>query len=105
MGKGPSVEADWMPSEACADAATSACLPTPFRSADGSCNNLLHPFKWGVALRPFRRILRPDYADGNIQTSNLDMGIRYSEHHGFLQFLMANNETVPKLGNLPFNSL
>lgn len=66
VGRGPSVEADWMPPEACADAGTSPCLPTPFRSADGSCNNLLHPFKWGVALRPFRRILPPDYADGKI---------------------------------------
>lgn len=33
-----------------------------FRSYDGSCNNLKFPF--GVAFRPFRRILPPDYADG-----------------------------------------
>lgn len=101
VGRGPSIKADWVPPEACADAAASPCLPTPFRSADGSCNNPLHPFKWGVALRPFRRILPPDYADGKIQTSILGTGTRYSEfRHGFFQFPMANTETVAKLGNL-----
>jgi len=70
MGRGPMVEVEWMPPEACADTATFPCPTTPFRSADGSCNNQLHPFKWGVALRPFRRTLPPDYADGKIQTSN-----------------------------------
>lgn len=33
-----------------------------YRSYNGSCNNLQFPF--GVALKPFRRILPPDYADG-----------------------------------------
>lgn len=33
-----------------------------YRSYDGSCNNLAFPF--GVAYRPFRRILESDYADG-----------------------------------------
>lgn len=33
-----------------------------FRSYDGSCNNL--KFGFGVAFRPFRRLLPPDYADG-----------------------------------------
>jgi hypothetical protein len=64
VGRGPSIEADWLPPEACADAANSPCLFSPFRSADGSCNNMLHPFTWGVALRPYRRSLPPDYADG-----------------------------------------
>ncbi|KAL0279639.1 UNVERIFIED_CONTAM: hypothetical protein PYX00_001148 [Menopon gallinae] len=40
------------------------CAPSPHRSFDGSCNNLRHPKSWGVALRPFRRILFPDYTDG-----------------------------------------
>ena len=64
VGRGPSIEADWLPPEACADAANSPCPSSPFRSADGSCNNMLHPFTWGVALRPYRRSLPPDYADG-----------------------------------------
>lgn len=64
VGRGPSIEADWFPLEVCADAATSPCPSSPFRSADGSCNNILHPFTWGVALRPYRRSLPPDYADG-----------------------------------------
>ncbi|XP_021930754.1 peroxidase-like isoform X2 [Zootermopsis nevadensis] len=64
VGQGPMVEADWMPPEACADTASTPCPSTPFRSADGSCNNHLHPFKWGIAMRPFRRSLSPDYADG-----------------------------------------
>lgn len=64
VGRGPSIEADWFPLEVCAGAATSPCPSSPFRSADGSCNNILHPFTWGVALRPYRRSLPPDYADG-----------------------------------------
>ncbi|KAJ4434649.1 hypothetical protein ANN_23214 [Periplaneta americana] len=63
VGRGPTIEADWIPQNVCADIVTS-CPPTPYRSADGSCNNRLHPSSWGVALRPFRRTLPPDYADG-----------------------------------------
>jgi len=36
----------------------------PYRTADGSCNNLKHTW-WGSANQPLRRILPPDYADGN----------------------------------------
>ncbi|PSN38523.1 hypothetical protein C0J52_20098 [Blattella germanica] len=64
LGRGPSVEADWMPEEACVDKTSTPCIPTPYRTADGSCNNPLHPHLWGVAMRPFRRTLPPDYADG-----------------------------------------
>lgn len=63
VGRGPTIEADWIPQNVCADIVTS-CPPTPYRSADGSCNNRLHLSSWGVALRPFRRTLPPDYADG-----------------------------------------
>lgn len=35
-----------------------------YRTANGSCNNKIHPDTFGVALRPFRRMLSPDYADG-----------------------------------------
>ncbi|XP_030755866.1 peroxidase-like [Sitophilus oryzae] len=35
-----------------------------YRSYNGSCNNLNHPTTFGVAYRPFRRSLPPDYADG-----------------------------------------
>jgi hypothetical protein len=66
VSRGPSIEADWFPLEVCADAGTSPCPSSSFRSADGSCNNILHPFTWGVALRPYRRSLSPDYADGKI---------------------------------------
>ena len=36
---------------------------TPYRTIDGSCNNLKYPH-WGKAMRPFARELFPDYADG-----------------------------------------
>lgn len=34
-----------------------------FRTLDGTCNNMQHPF-WGSALQPFRRILPAEYEDG-----------------------------------------
>lgn len=40
-----------------------------YRSYDGSCNNLHFPF--GVALRPFRRILSPDYEDGKTRKTKI----------------------------------
>lgn len=40
------------------------CPATPYRSADGTCNNLQHPRAWGVAMRPFRRAMPPAYEDG-----------------------------------------
>lgn len=40
------------------------CQRSPFRSADGSCNNLNHP-DWGRSFIPFKRyIVTPHYADG-----------------------------------------
>lgn len=35
----------------------------PFRSFDGSCNNVIHT-AWGRSNTPFTRILPPDYEDG-----------------------------------------
>lgn len=35
-----------------------------YRTANGTCNSKLHPEEYGVAMRPFRRHLNPDYADG-----------------------------------------
>ncbi|ODM94302.1 Peroxidasin [Orchesella cincta] len=40
------------------------CNPvTPFRSIDGSCNNIQHPY-WGASFTTFDRMLPADYADG-----------------------------------------
>jgi peroxidase len=35
-----------------------------YRTVNGTCNNKEHPEEFGVAMRPFRRVLNPDYADG-----------------------------------------
>ncbi|XP_063825224.1 peroxidase [Ostrinia nubilalis] len=40
------------------------CPPDRYRSLDGSCNNLQHPYRWGVSNTPFRRVLPADYGDG-----------------------------------------
>ncbi|XP_067002115.2 uncharacterized protein [Anabrus simplex] len=66
VGCGPKLDADWVPEEVCRDTLDefSSCPPTQYRSVDGSCNNLQHPLKWGVAMRPFRRTMPADYADG-----------------------------------------
>ena len=40
------------------------CDPfSPFRTVDGSCNNLKRPM-WGKSMRALKRALEPDYADG-----------------------------------------
>ena len=45
-----------------------ACAPNahhPFRTLDGTCNNLRNGRRgWGATERPFRRRLQPVYADG-----------------------------------------
>ncbi|KAJ1519139.1 hypothetical protein ONE63_011259 [Megalurothrips usitatus] len=56
------------------------CPSTPYRSADGTCNNVDHPRSWGVAMRPFRRALPPAYLDG------------VSEPRGVLQGLPSARE-------------
>ncbi|CAH0405563.1 unnamed protein product [Chilo suppressalis] len=40
------------------------CPSSKYRTQDGSCNNLEHPYLWGVSRTPFRRVLPPDYGDG-----------------------------------------
>uniref|UniRef100_F1KTR8 Peroxidasin n=1 Tax=Ascaris suum TaxID=6253 RepID=F1KTR8_ASCSU len=42
---------------------TDMCLYSKYRSYDGQCNNMEHPF-WGVAQTPFRRNLPPIYENG-----------------------------------------
>ena len=39
------------------------CTPSKFRTQDGSCNNVQHPF-WGAARRSQVRLLPAEYADG-----------------------------------------
>jgi peroxidase len=42
-----------------------ACDPnSPYRTIDGSCNNLRQP-RWGMTGSLFTRLLPPRYADGN----------------------------------------
>ncbi|XP_066967966.1 peroxidase mlt-7-like isoform X2 [Macrobrachium rosenbergii] len=42
----------------------SVCFPSnPYRTLDGSCNNLAN-ILWGAAFRPYRRDLRAEYDDG-----------------------------------------
>lgn len=41
----------------------SSCFHKKYRTFDGTCNNEKQPF-FGSALRPFRRVLVPEYEDG-----------------------------------------
>ena len=48
-------------SESCTDPSNMKCNPNElYRSADGSCNNLVHP-DWGKSFTPYIRILPPEY--------------------------------------------
>ena len=40
------------------------CSADRFRNYNGQCNNLENP-NWGATEAPFRRLLPPDFADGN----------------------------------------
>ncbi|XP_071454888.1 uncharacterized protein [Hetaerina americana] len=72
VGKGPEVNPYWIPTGMVCKAkgptggingSFPACPPLRYRTMDGTCNNLVHP-DWGVAMRPLRRVLPPDYSDG-----------------------------------------
>lgn len=64
-GRDPELTEEWLSEEGvCSRESDYKCAPSSYRSFDGSCNNLRHPKSWGVALRPYRRILLPDYSDG-----------------------------------------
>lgn len=39
------------------------CRRSKYRTADGSCNNVVNP-EWGKAFTPFNRLISPDYGDG-----------------------------------------
>uniref|UniRef100_A0A1Y9H2I9 Peroxidase n=1 Tax=Anopheles dirus TaxID=7168 RepID=A0A1Y9H2I9_9DIPT len=48
--------------------AVGQCTSSPYRSFDGTCNNLLNP-SWGAANTPFVRIVPAKYADGKSRPS------------------------------------
>lgn len=41
------------------------CAVQRYRSYDGQCNNVENP-TWGAVDAPFRRLIPPAYADGNV---------------------------------------
>lgn len=47
----------------------------PYRSADGTCNNLKNP-TWGAAFTQFRRAMPPDYGDGKRGPSCIPFAFR-----------------------------
>ena len=51
----------WVPKGFCKEFTKTKCEPTKYRTFDGSCNN---PNQWGSAMSPYRRMLKPAYADG-----------------------------------------
>lgn len=57
-------DTSWVNIGYCKDDPNIACHNRPYRTIDGSCNNLQHPQLWGTAMKPFRRILEPEYCDG-----------------------------------------
>lgn len=64
VGRGDQLGLEWLPRKECGQGPLPPCPVSPYRSIDGTCNNLYRPTQWGVAMRPFRRQLPPDYADG-----------------------------------------
>ena len=78
-----------------------ACDPTyPYRTLDGSCNNLRKVW-WGKAEAPFKRYLEPDYAD---RTSLFEMPF-FTQHFEWLSNLLFLVVSEPRAsvdgGELP----
>ncbi|XP_072947670.1 salivary peroxidase/catechol oxidase-like [Epargyreus clarus] len=63
VGIGPSTEGSF-PEPLYCTIAPAPCVPSKYRTQDGSCNNLNNSLRWGVSNTPFRRVLPPDYGDG-----------------------------------------
>lgn len=53
--------------ELCLNFGLTCNLYRKYRTYNGSCNNLKHPNRFGVAYNAFRRIIEPDYADGKYE--------------------------------------
>ncbi|XP_033219685.1 uncharacterized protein LOC117174570 [Belonocnema kinseyi] len=51
----------WAREGSCKEFTKINCKPSKYRTYDGTCNN---PNQWGSAMSPYRRILKPAYADG-----------------------------------------
>ncbi|XP_065352349.1 uncharacterized protein LOC135947188 [Cloeon dipterum] len=66
-GRGPKLPSSkWVSSEWCPakEDVLSNCDPaSPYRTIDGTCNNLVNP-EYGVTMKPFRRLMPPAYGDG-----------------------------------------
>eukprot|EP00095_Tigriopus_kingsejongensis_P002148 maker-scaffold248_size238799-snap-gene-0.12 protein:Tk02148 transcript:maker-scaffold248_size238799-snap-gene-0.12-mRNA-1 annotation:"peroxinectin " len=72
-----------VPDEACPKRPPPRCDPGfPYRTYDGVCNNLEHPF-WGSFSHFFQRFLRPDYSDGRA----IPRGSQYSFKTGYVSTL------------------
>lgn len=53
-------------------------VTSPYRTNDGSCNNLQHPL-WGRSNRPHRRFLKSVYWDGKFNPSMPSVPLMYSD--------------------------
>lgn len=63
-GYSGSLEKYTAPSKFCPYASQPYCnFNSPYRTADGSCNNKNNPW-WGKSISPFKRLLAPVYDDG-----------------------------------------
>ncbi|XP_046389952.1 peroxidasin isoform X2 [Ischnura elegans] len=59
---------------------TNMCFHGKYRTADGTCNNLIHSM-WGASLTGFRRLLKPAYENGFNLPIGWTKSIKYYGHH------------------------